>query len=154
MNAENLPVVCMIPGDLHLTEAGLPNHKTAIWAVEQANDFIRPDFVQFIGDNVQDATDEQFDLFRDLTRKLNCPWQALVGDHDAQGDPLASAFRDRVGDPYGSLRLHGFRFLRLNTQDGRAVGLSDTQLDWFRSEVDAAMAAEERTVVFQHNYPY
>jgi hypothetical protein len=154
MSAENLPVVCMIPGDLHLTEAGLSNHKTAIWAVEQANDFIRPDFVQFIGDNVQDATDEQFDLFRALAGMINCPWHALVGDHDAQGDPLASAFRDRVGDPYGSLRLHGFRFLRLNTQEGRAVGLSDTQLDWFRSEVDAAMAAEERTVVFQHNYPY
>ncbi len=27
-------------------------------------------------------------------------------------------------------------------------------MDWFRSEVDAAVAAGERVVIFQHNYPY
>lgn len=154
MPARRVPVVVMIPGDLHLTEPGLANHQTAIWAVEEANTFVRPDFVQFIGDNVQDATDDQFRLFRDLAHRLDRSWYALVGDHEVKGDPLATTYRQWVGEPHGSLRLQGFRFLRLNTQEGRPVGLLDSQLDWFRLEVDSALTAGERVVVFQHNYPY
>ena len=41
--------------DLHLTEPGLDNHRTALWMVGEVNDLVRPDFVQFIGDNVQIA---------------------------------------------------------------------------------------------------
>src|ERR1700685_3664900 len=123
MKAETVPVVVMIPGDLRLTEPALPNHKTAIWAVEEANNFIHPDFVQFIGDNVQDATDDQFRLFDELTMGLECPWYALVRDHDVKDDPEAVGFRGWVGETHGSLRLQGFRFLRLNTQEGRPVGL-------------------------------
>jgi Icc protein len=148
------PVTVLIPGDLHLTEAGLPNHATALRAVEDANYLIRPDFVQFIGDNVQDGTDAQFDLFRDLTDRLRVPWFSLVGDHDAQGDPEAARFREHVGDTCGSATTSGFRFIRLNTQEARPVGMSAEQLGWFRAEVDAALAAGEKVVVFQHNYPY
>jgi 3',5'-cyclic-AMP phosphodiesterase len=154
MSTDPTPIVVMIPGDLHLTEPGLSNHKTAIWAVEEATNLIRPDFVQFIGDNAQDATDAQFRLFSDLTKRLNCPWFALVGDHDIKGDPHATGFRKWVGEPHGSLRLRGFRFLRLNTQEARPVGLLGPQLDWFRSEVDDALTVGERVIVFQHNFPY
>jgi hypothetical protein len=147
-------VTVLIPGDLHLTNADLPNHGVACWAVDQANDFIRPDFVQFIGDNVQDGTDTQFELFRDLTNRLRVPCFALVGDHDAQGDPEATRFRKHVDDTCGSTRRGGLRFLRLNTQEGKPVGLSAEQLGWFRAEVDAALAAGEKVVIFQHNYPY
>jgi diadenosine tetraphosphatase ApaH/serine/threonine PP2A family protein phosphatase len=148
------PVVFIMPGDLHLTEAGLDNHRAALWAVEQANTLIRPDFVQFIGDNVQDGTEAQFRLFRDLTGRFTCPWYALVGDHDAQGDPLAESFRRFVGEPTGATALCGFRFLRLNTQEAQPVGLSPGQVAWFREQADAALAAGERVVVFQHNYPF
>ncbi|WP_020468011.1 metallophosphoesterase family protein [Zavarzinella formosa] len=150
----NDPVTVIIPGDLHLTEPGLPNHVAARWAIDEANDLIRPDFVQFIGDNVQDGTPGQFALFRDLTGRLTAPWFALVGDHDTAGDPAATAFREHVGAPTGSHSVGGFRFLRLNTQEGKPVGLSPEQLDWFRTETDAALSAGERVVVFQHNYPY
>jgi hypothetical protein len=44
--------------------------------------------------------------------------------------------------------------VRLNTQEARPVGLSAGQVEWFRAEVDATVAAGERVVVFQHNYPY
>ncbi|MDY3555476.1 metallophosphoesterase [Gemmata sp. JC717] len=147
-------VTVLIPGDLHLTEAGLPNHAAAVRTVADANELIRPDFVQFIGDNVQDGTDEQFSLLSDLCARLRVPWFALVGDHDAQGDPAACRFRARVGDPCGSLSVRGFRFVRLNTQEAHPVGLSARQMTWFRAEVDAARAAGERVVVLQHNYPY
>ena len=154
MSVASEPVTVLIPGDLHLTEPGLPNHAAALRAVDDANELIRPDFVQFIGDNVQDGTPEQFALFRDLTARLQMPWFALVGDHDAQGDPAAARFREQVGEPWGSLTVRGVRFVRLNTQEARPVGLSSEQVGWFRAEVDAALAAGERVVVFQHNYPY
>jgi hypothetical protein len=144
----------MIPGDLHLTEPGRENHRVAEWVVAQANDLIRPDFVQFIGDNVQDAAEGQFRLFRELADALRVPWFALVGDHDVHGDPAAAGFRRHVGEPTGSLRLGGFRFVRLNTQEARPVGLSAGQVEWLRAEADAAAAAGERVVLFQHNYPY
>lgn len=154
MTPETEPVVVVIPGDLHLTEPGLPNHKAALRAVEDANELIRPDFVQFIGDNVQDGTAEQFALFRSLAARVEAPWFALVGDHDALGDPGAARFREHVGASFGSVAVRGFRFVRLNTQEARPVGLSAAQVEWFRGEVDAALAAGERVVVFQHNYPY
>jgi 3',5'-cyclic-AMP phosphodiesterase len=154
MNSRNQPVTVVVPGDLHLTEPGLHNHRTALWVADEVNELIRPDFVQFIGDNVQDGTEAQFDLFAGLTARLRVPWFALVGDHDAQGDGRAARFRACVGEPCGVLALYGFRFVRLNTQAARPVGLSPDQVAWFRDEVGAALAAGERPVLFQHNYPY
>ena len=154
MNSNHRPVTVLIPGDLHLTEVGEPNYEAARWAISQANDFIRPDFVQFIGDNVQDGTPEQFALFKSITYQLQVPWYALVGDHDAQGDAEALRFREFVDDTCGSVTLEGFRFLRLNTQEARPVGMSMEQLGWFKGEVDAARAACEKVVIFQHNYPF
>lgn len=154
MSVTDRPVVVVVPGDLHLTERGLPNHNAAHWAVGEVNHRVRPDFVQFIGDNVQDASADQFALFRELTDRLRVPWYALIGDHDVKGDPTATRFREHVSDPTGSLSVGAFRFVRLNTQEARPVGLSADQISWFRTEVDAAQKAGERVVVFQHNYPY
>src|SRR5205823_3657100 len=81
-----------------------------LWAVGEINELIRPDFVQFIGDNVQDGTEQQFDLFEELTSRLHVPWYALVGDHDVLDDPRAGNFSVLVGDPTGALSLSGFRF--------------------------------------------
>ncbi len=147
-------VIVAIPGDLHLTEPGLPNHRAAERVVEEINQCIRPDFVQFIGDNVQDATEEQLHLFDELRGRLSMPHFALVGDHDVKDDPEASGFRAHVGPTYGSTSLRGFRFIRLDTQQARPLGISAGQIDWFRAEVDAAIAAGERVVIFQHNFPY
>ncbi|HWG47622.1 MAG TPA: metallophosphoesterase [Gemmataceae bacterium] len=153
MSSNDSPLVCVIPGDLHLTEPGRDNHRTALWMVEQVNRVVRPDFVQFIGDNVQDATAEQFHLFRDVHGRLQVPWFALVGDHDVCHDE-DRAFREFVGTPYGVLRLRGYRFLRLNTMEHRPLGLSQPQIHWFREEVDGALAVGERVVIFQHHYPF
>ncbi len=148
------PVIVVIPGDLHLTEPGLENHRVAQWMVEDVNRIIKPDFVQFIGDNVQDATPEQFRLFDDLRLRLNSPHFVLVGDHDVKGDSSAEEFRRNVGAPYGSHSLRGFKFIRLNTQESRPLGISKEQIAWFREEIELALAADERIVIFQHNYPY
>jgi Icc protein len=148
------PIVVMVPGDLHLAEPDLDNVRVARWMIGEANGLIRPDFVQFMGDNVQDATEDQFRLFDELRGSLGVPHFALVGDHDVKGDLLASRFRRHVGEPRGATSLRGFRFLRLDTQESRPVGLSGDQVKWFRDEVDSAISRGERVVIFQHNYPY
>jgi hypothetical protein len=71
-----------------------------------------------------------------------------------KGDPKARGFRAHVGETSGAFSLRGFRFIRLDTQEARPLRLLPEQIDWFRSEVDAALAAGERVVIFQHNYPY
>lgn len=154
MTPHDPPVTFVVPGDLHLTAPGLENHRVGLWMTGEVNDLVRPDFVLFIGDNVQDATEEQFRLFDALRGRLTVPHHALVGDHDVKDDPEAHGFRAHVGETFGAFSLRGFRFIRLDTQQARPVGLSPAQIDWFRAEVDAALALDERVVIFQHNYPY
>jgi hypothetical protein len=154
MNDVDNPVVVVVPGDLHLTEPNLENVATAHWVVDEANALIRPDFVQFIGDNVQDATEDQWQLFNQIRGRLEVPHYAMIGDHDIKDDRGATGFRRHVGDPHGAFTLNGYRFIRLNTQESRPVGISAEQIEWLRSEVDHAIAHGLRVVIFQHNYPY
>lgn len=148
------PVVFVWPGDLHLEFEDRPNYKTALWMAEQVNDFIRPDFVQFAGDNVQHARENEWALFKNVTDKLKVPWHALVGDHDAHHDPACYAYQKNVGETYLAFTVRGYRFICLNTMQFRPLGMSDEQVIWFRYEVDAAVARGERIVVFQHHYPF
>jgi 3',5'-cyclic-AMP phosphodiesterase len=154
MNELDAPIIIVVPGDLHLTQPDCENARVAYRVVDEVNSLIRPDFVQFIGDNVQDATEEQFRLFDDIRNRLNVSHYALVGDHDVKGDETALGFRRHVDGTYGGTSLRGYRFIRLNTQESRPVGLLSEQLRWFGGEIDSARAQGERVVIFQHNYPY
>lgn len=143
-----------VPGDLHLTEAGKENHGAALQVVEQINTVIRPDFVQFIGDNAQEALPDQFRLFNDLCARLTMPYDVLVGDHDVHKDPQAQAFERFVGETYGVRAFPGVRFLRLNTQQAKPLGMTEQQIAWFGDQVALAAEKGDQVVVFQHNYPY
>lgn len=154
MSTTESAVTFVVPGDLHLTEPGLANHRDAHRAVDHVNAWIRPDFVQFIGDNVQDATGAQFRLFDELRGRLEVPHFALVGDHDVKGDPGAEGFRARFGETFGSTAIEGVRFVRLDTQGAKPIGIVPGQVAWLRDEVDEATAAGQTIVLFQHNYPY
>jgi Icc protein len=154
MRNSDPPVVVVVPGDLHLTEPGLDNHRTALWMVDEVNQLVRPDFVQFIGDNTQHARESEFRLFREIHESLKVPFAVLVGDHDIHEDLHAEKFGMFVGEPYGASSLRGFRFLRLNTLEAQPLGLSEKQIDWFRAQVEDALNGGERVVVFQHHYPF
>ncbi|MDE2508263.1 MAG: metallophosphoesterase [Planctomycetota bacterium] len=147
-------VTFVIPGDLHLTQPGLPNYVAAVQMTEEVNNWIKPDFVQFIGDNVQDATESQWRLFDELRSRLDAPHFALTGDHDIKDDPAANGFRARFESTYGAFSIRGFRFLRLDSQQYRPVGFHRDQLEWLRLQIRDAAIAGERVVLFQHNYPY
>ena len=131
------PVVVVVPGDLHLTEPDLENVRVAHWMVDEVNGLIRPDFVQFIGDNVQDATEAQFRLFDEIRGRLEVPHFAMIGDHDVKDDPWRPGSAGTSASRTAAISLRGFRFIRLNTQESRPVGLSAEQIDWFRGEVDS-----------------
>jgi len=62
-NGPDAPVIIVVPGELHVTQPHLDNARAAYRVVDEVNNLIRPNFVQFIGDNVQDATVDQFRLF-------------------------------------------------------------------------------------------
>lgn len=150
----NSPVTFVWPGDLHLEFPDRDNHKTALWMADEVNSLIKPDFVQFAGDNVQHAREGEWALFKETTSRLQCPWHALVGDHDAHHDPGAHAYQANVGVTCKAFSLRGYRFICLNTMQTKPLGMSKEQLLWFRYEADAAIARGERVVVFQHHYPF
>ena len=148
------PVVFVWPGDLHLESADRPNYKTALWMADEINDLIKPDFVQFAGDNVQHAREGEWKLFKNVSSKLKVPFHALVGDHDAHHDPGCYSYQANLGATYHAFTVNGYRFICLNTMQDRPLGLSDEQVFWFRYEVDAALSRGERIVIFQHHYPF
>ena len=148
------PVTFVWPGDLHLEHPGRDNHSVALWMADEVSSLIKPDFVQFAGDNVQHARDEEFRLFDEVTGRLTVPWYALVGDHDAHQDPGAHAYQARLGATYQAFSLRGFRFICLNTMQAKPLGMLPEQLFWFRYQVDCAVQRGERVVVFQHHYPF
>jgi len=147
-------ITVVIPGDLHLTERGQPNQIAAATLIESVNRLIRPDFVQFIGDNVQNARSSEWALFRELSGRLQVPHYVLVGDHDVIDDPAATQFQKCVGEPMGTLSLRGVRFVRLNTLDPAPLGFSNSQLSWLLDQFVRASQQHQRVVVFQHHYPY
>jgi 3',5'-cyclic-AMP phosphodiesterase len=148
------PVLFVWPGDLHLETPDRPNNQTAQWMADEVNELIRPDFVQFAGDNVQHARENEWELFKNVTSKLKMPFHALVGDHDAHHDPGCYSYKAHVGATYHAFTVNGYRFICLNTNEYRPLGMSEEQVIWFQFEVDAALAREERIIVFQHNYPF
>lgn len=142
MNYVSVPIVFVIAGDLHLTSVGQTNYMVAEWMVDQVNNLIRPDFVQFIGDNVQHALPEEFDVFDQLRSQLKVPSFVLVGDHDVHQDPTASEFRSRIGETHGSDCRYGFRFIRVNTQEANPAGIGDSQFAWLVGEMKHASRLE------------
>lgn len=154
MSVQQSAVTFVWPGDLHLETPDRENYRVAQWMVEDVNKRVRPDFVQFPGDNAQKATKEQFELFTGLQKSLTSPSYALVGDHDAHHDPRANAYRLHCGEPYGAYSLNGYRFIRLNTMEFKPLGLTTEQVLWFRYQADLAVSKGEKIVVFQHHYPF
>src|ERR1700694_2474945 len=71
-------------GDLHITDAGLPNHLDLRRIVDEgnANTGERIDFVYLPGDNADDGSLEHSRIVPDELSRLMAPWHAIPGDHD------------------------------------------------------------------------
>ncbi|MGI4943555.1 MAG: metallophosphoesterase family protein [Janthinobacterium lividum] len=147
-------------GDLHITEAGLENHRDLGRIVALAN-ALPPgnlDFALLPGDNADDGTPEQFALVRDAVAPLRLPLHILPGDHDFKPRSL-DAYHAVLGAerlPF-AVTLKGHRCLFLDVVSAGTGGpdfrLGADQLAWAGEQLQAAEAAGKGAVVFMHTYP-
>ena len=155
-------------GDLHLTEAGLENHRDLGRIVALAN-ALPPgslDFALLPGDNADDGTAEQFQLVRDAVAPLRLPLHVLPGDHDfkpGNSDGRSASGLDAFYAVLNAERLPvaktvaGHRCLFLDVVSAGTGGpdfrLGEDQLAWAERELEAAEAAGQGAAVFMHTYP-
>lgn len=155
-------------GDLHLTEAGLENHRDLGRIVALAN-ALPPgslDFALLPGDNADDGTVEQFQLVRDAVAPLRLPLHVLPGDHDFKPGSL-DAYHAVLGAerlPFAKT-VAGHRCLFLDVVSAGTGGpdfrLGGDQIAWAERELEAAKAAGpdgrfasgQGAVIFMHTYP-
>ncbi|MFM0229672.1 metallophosphoesterase family protein [Paraburkholderia sediminicola] len=154
------PLVWMHIGDLHLTEAELPNHLAQRDIIEQANAHLagQIDFVVLPGDNADDGTPEQYQILRTELDHLNLPVHIIPGDHDFKSRDLR-AFYEVLGAEHlpNAVSVGDYRCLLPDYVSAGTGGpdfrLGKPQLDWFKAELQTAAAAGKETVVFAHGYP-
>ena len=154
------PLVWMHIGDLHLTDAELPNHLALRDFVLQANAHLagQIDFVVLPGDNADDATTEQYRILRAELDQLELPIHIIPGDHDFKSRNL-HAFHTVLGAerlPY-AIQLEDYRCIFLDYVSAGTGGpdfkLGQPQLSWLNAELQSAVEEGSESLVFAHAYP-
>ncbi|ACD20388.1 metallophosphoesterase [Paraburkholderia phytofirmans PsJN] len=147
-------------GDLHLTEAELPNHLALRDIVAQANAHLagQIDFAVLPGDNADDGTPAQYDILRAELDDLEIPVHIIPGDHDFKSRNL-DAFHTVLraehlpkATPVRDYRCFFLDYVSAGT-GGPDFRLGQSQMDWLKAELQNAAAAGKETVVFAHGYP-
>ena len=147
-------------GDLHITAAGLDNHRDLQRIVALANT-LPPgslDFALLPGDNADDGTPEQFALVRDAVAPLALPLHILPGDHDFKPRSLDAYHAVLGAGPLPAahtIKGHRCLFLDVVSQGGGGPDfrLGEDQLAWVERELEDARAAGQNAVLFMHTYP-
>ena len=154
------PLVWMHIGDLHLTDAALPNHLALRDIILQANAHLvgQIDFVVLPGDNADDGTAEQYEMLRSELDRLELPVHIIPGDHDFKSGNL-HAFHEILGAKplpkamtVGDYRCIFLDYVSAGT-GGPDFRLGQSQLAWLRAELQGAAAEGKESVVFAHAYP-
>jgi 3',5'-cyclic-AMP phosphodiesterase len=154
------PLTFLHIGDLHLTEAGLQNHRDLRRIVDDVSSHVRGgiDFVFLPGDSADDGTPEQFRLVHDQMSRLSMPWHAIPGDHDFKPKSLDHFYRGlgvrRL--PYAT-EIAGCHCIFLDVVSRGAGGpdfrLGASCMTWLRAQLDRARRDDDTAVVFMHAYP-
>jgi Icc protein len=154
------PLVWMHIGDLHLTDAALPNDLALRDIVLEANAHLagQIDFVVLPGDNADDGTAEQYEILRGELDQLELPIHIIPGDHDFKSRNL-HAFHEVLGAEslpkaitLGDCRCIFLDYVSAGT-GGPDFRLGHTQLAWLRAELQRAAAEGRESMVFAHAYP-
>ncbi|MFM0238899.1 metallophosphoesterase [Paraburkholderia phytofirmans] len=154
------PLVWMHIGDLHLTEAELPNHLALRDIIAQANAHLagQIDFAVLPGDNADDGTPAQYDILRAELDDLELPVHIIPGDHDFKSRNL-DAFHTvlRAEHLPKAIPVRDYRCFFLDYVSAGTGGpdfrLGPSQMNWLKAELQNAAAAGKETVVFAHGYP-
>jgi len=114
-----------------------------------------PDAVLVTGDVADHATDEEYELVRELLAPLGVPVHALPGNHDGRGALRRHFDLPGAGDDpvQYSLDLGPLRLVAVDTtRPGEDSGALDGErLEWLDSEL--AQAPEQLTLVAMHHPP-
>ncbi len=147
-------------GDLHITDAGLANHRDFQRIVDETNAHLadRIDFAFLPGDIADDGMEAQFALVKAELARLKTPWHAITGDHDFKPRSLDAFYRVLGARklPY-ACDVAGLRCLFLDLVAAGSGGpdfrLGEAQTAWLREELGALSASGRKAVIFMHAYP-
>lgn len=147
-------------GDLHITDAGLQNHRDLRRIVDDVNGNTagKIDFVYLPGDNADDGTPQQFHIVREELSRLIAPWHAIPGDHDFKPRSLDNFYQDLQVPrlPY-AVEISGCRCIFVDVVSQGSGGpdfrFGAAGLLWLRGQLDCARRDGKTAAVFMHAYP-
>lgn len=171
-NEESFSFVFM--SDIHLQEElnAIEGFKKAIDTINKIN----PDFVITGGDLIMDALDVSYDdaiaafnLYKDVSQKINAPVYNTMGNHDIFGvysddekilyhpEYGEKMFENILGPSYQSFTHKGWKFMILNTveetENKKYHGLIDsTQVSWIEEEL--SKTDSEIPIVISTHFPF
>jgi serine/threonine-protein phosphatase CPPED1 len=123
-------------------------------AVELANN-LKPDFVVFCGDFVDDFNDISIADFNAIRSCLTAPSYVSPGNHEMlfQPNPLRMAqYRKIFGKDYFSFKHKGYTIVIVNSQLWKSPLKGETEKmdDWFKKTLKEAKAEKSPIFVVQH----
>lgn len=135
-------------GDTHLW---LSDTKDIVNSIN-ANDSI--DFVIHGGDLTDTGTTREFEWARDVLKKLNKPYVALIGNHDFLGTGN-EVYRKMFGDFDFSFIAGRVKFVCLNTNATEYNYMAAVpNFDYMEEQLTADSSFFDRTVLCMHARPY
>lgn len=112
------------------------------------------DFVVHCGDLTDTATSKEFEWSRDILQGLNCPFVALIGNHDflGTGDQSYNAMYGKVDFSFIASRI---KFICLNTNATEYDYLAAVpNFDFLEEEMTKDLARFDRTILIMHAPPF
>ncbi len=110
------------------------------------------DFVVFLGDTLDPASDESIAGLRDLTESISTPSYIVIGNHELYGDYSESDFYRALDLPpevYRTVVHEDCAFVLLSTSSQRCLAPGSEQFRWLARQLEEH-AHERDTFLFAH----
>jgi predicted phosphodiesterase len=112
------------------------------------------DFAVHCGDLTDTATNKEFEWSRKILQGLNCPFVALIGNHDFLGTG-DQTYEKMYGPMDFSFIAGRVKFLCLNTNATEYDYLAAIpNFDWMEEEMKKDSDRFDRTIIIMHSPPY
>jgi Icc protein len=116
---------------------------------------LRPDFVAFTGDLVDDGTPEACAAFEGAIAELEAPGLFVIGNHDMHGGK--AVFEERLGPLNAGLDFGPYHVIVLDSTDETEItwggGFTEASVEWLRGHL-ARVPSEQALILFTHHGIY